>query len=101
MKRVAPAAERNERFILETFGPRLPSTGRVLEVASGSGQHAVAFARAYPTLEWVPSDPDPAARASIDAYRADYGGNNLLAAIDLDVHRTWPIDAVDASSTST
>ena len=96
MKRFAPAAERNTQFILDTFGPRLPATGLVLEVASGSGQHAVAFAGAYPELQWQPSDPDPTARQSIDAYRAEAQRTNLRSPLDLDVTRTWPVDRAAA-----
>ena len=96
MKRNAPAAERNLNFILDVFGPRLPSAGLVLEVASGTGQHAVAFAKRYPQLQWQPSDPDPDARASIDAYQAEASLANLSASVDLDVTRPWPVDRADA-----
>ena len=95
MKRSAPAAERNRSVILATMGPRLPARGLVLEVASGTGQHIAAFAHAHPNLDWQPSDPDPDARASADAYRQEHPGNNLRAAVDLDVRRPWPIKAAD------
>ena len=96
MKREAPAAERNKSFIIETLGDLLPRSGLVLETASGSGQHAVALAAAFPALVWQPSDPDPGARASIDAYRAEYDGTNLRPALDLDVTAPWPVDGADA-----
>ncbi len=96
MKRAAPAAHRNERFIVETFGPRLPDSGCILEIASGSGHHAAAFARAFPHLDWQPSDPDPAARASIEAYRDELESTNLRPALDLDVTEPWPVGQVDA-----
>ena len=68
----SPAALRNRAPILEVLRRRLPQTGAVLEIASGSGEHAVFFAAAQPGLLFQPSDPDPAARASIEA-RAQAG----------------------------
>lgn len=94
MKRFAPATERNREPIREVLARILPATGTVLELASGSGEHAVAFARAFPALTWQPSDPDPAALASIAAWRAEAALPNLAAPIPLDVCGTWPpIDA--------
>ncbi len=90
MKLSAPSAERNLSVILATFGPRLPPSGTVLEVASGTGQHVAAFAAAHLHLEWIPSDPDLDARRSIQAYRAEHPGSNLHAALDLDVCGAWP-----------
>lgn len=95
MKRSAPAAERNLSVILDTFGPRLPARGVMLEVASGTGQHTAAFAAAYPHLEWQPSDPDPEARRSIDAYAGEAPAGNVRAALALDVTRPWPIPRAD------
>lgn len=75
----------------------LPREGLVLEIASGSGEHADHFARAMPHLEWQPSDPDPAARGSIAAWREDAGLANLRGPIALDAAaRDWPIDHADA-----
>ncbi len=74
----------------------LPASGQVLEIASGTGEHALAFARRFPDLEWQPSDPDPLALASIEAWRADAPAN-LRAALALDAAaREWPIDRADA-----
>ena len=93
----APAAERNAAPILEVLRGALPARGTVLEIASGTGQHAVHFAAAFPDLAWQPSDADARARASIDAWREHSGLANLRAPLDLDVRREpWPIDAVDA-----
>jgi len=64
VKRHAPAAERNRDAILEVLRRVLPEHGTVLEVASGTGQHAVHFASHLPHLVWQPSDLDPAALAS-------------------------------------
>jgi SAM-dependent methyltransferase len=97
MKRHAPAAERNREPIRAALAPVLPGHGLVLEVASGSGQHAVYLAAALPTLTWQPSDPDPAARASIAAWAAEAALPNLRPPIALDAASdTWPIDRCDA-----
>ncbi len=97
MKLDYPATGRNGAAIQEVLSTHLPKTGLVLEIASGSGQHGLRFASAFPSIRWQPSDPDPKALASIDAYRADGGPENLLAALHLDVTAdTWPIDGADA-----
>lgn len=97
MKRVAPSAARNREPIAAVLSEELPATGLVLEVASGTGEHAVHFARAFPTLEWQPSDPDPEALASIGAWREDEGLPNLLAPLELDVCALpWPLGRIDA-----
>lgn len=85
----APAAARNRDAILEVLRVELPKAGTVLEIASGTGEHAVHVARALAPLCWQPSDVDPAALASVDAYRADAGLDNLLAAKRLDVSAAW------------
>ncbi len=87
MKQTAAAAERNRAPILEALSPLLPAAGRILEVASGPGVHMVAFAEARPALHWQPSDPDPAARASIAAWIADAGLANVAQPLDLDMTR--------------
>ncbi len=92
MKREAPAASRNRAPIIATLRDWLPSAGLVLEIASGTGEHAIAFAAAFPQLDWQPSDPDPAARASIAAWAADAPLPNLRPPFDLDAAApTWPI----------
>ena len=93
----APAAARNREPILAVLRKHLPSRGLVLEVASGSGEHIVHFAQAWPELVFQPSDADPQARASIDAWRAEAALHNLRPAIALDAEAgSWPISAVDA-----
>jgi len=95
-KQFSPSAARNTEPILAALRPRLPVSGHALEVASGTGQHIAAFARAFPKLDWTPSDPDPAARASIAAHVAEAGLANLQTPLDLDVSDSeWP-EAVDA-----
>jgi len=97
VKRHAPAAARNRDPIAAVLGEELPAAGVVLEVASGTGEHAVHFAQAFPALQWRPSDPDSAARASIDAWRAESRLPNLHPALALDAAaEPWPLDRADA-----
>ena len=73
------------------------SAASSLEVASGTGEHVLHFARAFPSLDWQPSDPDPAALASIEAWRIAAGSANLLPPVALDARAPdWPIAAADA-----
>lgn len=93
----APATERNREPILAVLREELPERGLVLEVASGTGEHAVHFARALPDLQWQPSDPSPEALASIAAWRESEGSVNLLTPIALDAaSEHWPLDSADA-----
>ena len=97
MKRHAPAAARNREPIAAVLAEELPQTGLALEVASGSGEHAVHFARTFPGLQWQPSDPDPAAGESIAAWREEAGPANLLPPLALDAASPdWPIARADA-----
>ncbi len=90
-RRFSPAVARNRGPLLEALRPELPGAGTLLEIASGSGEHAVALARALPGLRVQPSDPDVAARDSIEAWRAWAGLPNLCPPLDLDVQRRpWP-----------
>jgi hypothetical protein len=96
-RQFAPATQRNREPILAVLREVLPDTGLVLEVASGSGEHAVHFAAAFPELVFQPSDPDPAALASIDAWASESGLPNLKPAIRLDATaRDWPLSRADA-----
>jgi len=96
MKRHAPATERNREPIREVLARVLPRTGTVLEIAAGSGEHAVYFARAFPHLTWQPTDADPAALESIAAWRDEVALPNLAAPLALDVTQPWPVDHADA-----
>src|SRR5688572_30327827 len=96
-RRQAPAATRNREPIASALREVLPAFGTVLEVASGTGEHALWFARAFPDLIWQPSDPDPDALASIAAWRDGEGPANLLEPLRLDAAAgPWPIDRADA-----
>jgi len=96
-RRHAPAAARNRDPILEVLRRVLPERGEVLEIAAGTGEHACYFARALPGLSWQPTDPDPGARASIDAWREHEGLPNLRPALALDVtEQPWPAERADA-----
>ena len=91
VKRHAPATERNRDVIAETLAALLPDKGLVLEIASGTGEHAVHFAKRFTNLTWQPSDPDPIALASINAWRADSNAPNVRPAMLLDASAEWPI----------
>ncbi|MEO1167350.1 MAG: DUF938 domain-containing protein [Pseudomonadota bacterium] len=96
-RRHASATLRNRDAILAVLERILPADGRVLEIASGSGEHIVHFAKWFPQLQWQPSDPDPASRASIAAWMAESGTANILPVIDLDAAKAdWPVHTVDA-----
>lgn len=97
MKHRAPATERNREPIAAVLREILPERGLVLEVASGSGEHAVHFARMFPQLRWQPSDPDPAALSSIRAWREEANLPNLLEPLELDAAAAdWPVGSADA-----
>lgn len=97
VRQTAPAAERNKAPILEVLRRVLPDSGLVLEIASGTGQHVVHFARALPELTWQPSDPNPQARSSIEAWVAHERLTNVLAPLNLDVRSAGrPIERADA-----
>lgn len=96
-RRYAPAAARNRDPILAVLRSVLPAQGTVLEVASGSGEHAIHFAAALPDLRIQPSDPDPAAVLSITAWAAMAGLANLLPPLRLDAAAAdWPVARADA-----
>lgn len=92
-RQFAPATQRNREPILDVLLQILPLTGTILEISSGTGEHAVFFApRLYPRL-WIPSDPNPTARASIAAWRTDCPVDTLYPPIALDVHDpVWSVE---------
>ena len=96
--RTSPSTARNREPILEVLRPRLPATARVLEIASGAGEHAVFLAAALPGIRWTPSDPSAQARDSIAAWRDAAGPANVAAPLALDAAdlTTWPDEPFDA-----
>jgi SAM-dependent methyltransferase len=82
VKRHAPATERNRDPIAAVLAEELPGSGRVLEIASGTGEHVAFFAERFPGLSWQPSDPDGEALASIAAWSE--GRANILPPLEID-----------------
>jgi hypothetical protein len=90
-----PATQRNREPILAVLEQVLPRGGTVLEIASGSGQHAAYFAAALPHLRWQPSDFDPEVLASIVGWTEEL--DNVVAPVRIDVTEpSWPVDGCDA-----
>lgn len=97
MKLEAPAAQRNREPIAKVLGKFLPSQGLVLEVASGTGEHAVHFAARFPALTWQPSDAAPDRLESIRAWVESSALPNLRPPLQLDVSApSWPLERADA-----
>jgi hypothetical protein len=96
----APAAERNSEILCQLLRDHAPASGDALEIASGTGQHVVAFARALPGLIWQPSEIAADRRASIDAYAEESALPNLRPVVSLDATQPgWhihhkPVDVV-------
>lgn len=97
-KQHAPATQRNREPIAAVLARELPASGTVLEIAAGTGEHAVFFADRFPALNWQPTDPSPEALASIAAYRKDYSGTNCAAPLLLDAAKpeSWPVASASA-----
>ncbi|MFK7963368.1 MAG: DUF938 domain-containing protein [Burkholderiaceae bacterium] len=97
----SPSADRNRDPILAALMPLLPSSGRVLEIASGTGQHVMHFAASLPHLEWQPTDPSEQALASIQARLIESARSaepvaNVLSPLQLDVEQSaWPVEHAD------
>ena len=95
--RSAPAAERNREPIFRVLRDRLPPSAVVLEIASGTGQHAAWFSTAMPSLTWQPTDADANALQSIAAWRDITAAPNLLPPLHLDAAAAnWPVAHADA-----
>ena len=92
-----PAGERNKQPIADVLASALPPAGLVFEVASGTGQHALHFAQAFPALDWQPSEPDAEVRALLAARVASAALPNLRAPLAFDVHEPKaPLARADA-----
>ncbi|WP_394763707.1 DUF938 domain-containing protein [Phenylobacterium sp.] len=94
----APSTARNRQPILDVLRPRLPPVARVLEVASGAGEHAMFVAEALPGVTWQPTDRDGEALVSIAAWRAASGLVNIAAPLRLDAAdpASWPAGPFEA-----
>jgi hypothetical protein len=93
-RQYAPATERNREPILKVLQQVLPPTGTILEVSSGTGEHAVFFAPRLRPRFWLPSDPNPVARVSIAAWQQQQPADNLYPPIHLDaIAPHWPIES--------
>lgn len=97
MKQTWPAPERNKQPILDVFQRVLPEAGAMLEIASGTGQHAAFFASRLPKWTWLPTDVDPNNVASIDGWSSEAALPNIRPARLLDVCAPdWSVGSVDA-----
>lgn len=96
-RRSAPAALRNREPICSVLREWLPESGLVLEIASGTGEHAAHFAKQFPSLDWQPSDIHADALASISAWQSEVALANLRLPLVLDAAaRDWPVAGADA-----
>ncbi len=95
-KKYAPATLRNREPILAVLKDCLPPHGTILEIASGSGQHASYFIEHLPGNYWQPSDPDSKSRDSISAWWWEVQLNNILPPLDINtLEAVWPVETVD------
>ncbi|MFP4133228.1 MAG: DUF938 domain-containing protein [Halothece sp.] len=99
-KQFAPATERNRDPILEVLQQVLPPTGTVLEIASGTGEHAVYFAPRLQPRFWLPSEPNPILRESILAWKEEYPCDYLYPplAIDVQANKPWLLENQEISA---
>lgn len=96
-KRHAPATARNRDVITDVLRDVLPSSGTVLEIASGTGEHCVHFAARFPHLIWQPSDRDELGLASIAAWAGEAAQPNILPPVQIDASASeWPVGPVAA-----
>ncbi|MDJ0716448.1 MAG: DUF938 domain-containing protein [Prochloraceae cyanobacterium] len=92
-RQYAPATQRNREAILEVLLKILPAKDTILEIASGTGEHAVFFAPSLAPRQWFPSEPNPLLRDSIDAWREHFPADNLHAPLDIDVRESvWSVE---------
>lgn len=85
MKQYAPATQRNRQPILDVLKKVLPPSGKILEIASGTGEHAIFLAPHFAPRQWIPSDVNPISLASIKAWRQDCPTDNLQMPLNIDV----------------
>lgn len=95
-KKYAPSAERNQAHIQRVLDQFLTKPATILEIGSGTGQHAAFFAKSFPDCYWIPSDIEENL-ASIDAWAAETGAENISPALELNLeNRHWPVEEVNA-----
>ncbi|MDE5095248.1 MAG: DUF938 domain-containing protein [Trichodesmium sp. St11_bin5] len=95
-RQYAPATERNREFILEVLQRLLPPTGNILEIASGTGEHAIFFSPRLKPRQWFPSDPDPILRESIAAWQKHSPSDNLHLPLNIDARESaWAVEKGD------
>lgn len=87
-RQYAPATERNRQFILDVLLRVLPPQGNILEIASGTGEHAIFFAPRLSPRQWFPSDPNPILRESINAWRNHSPADNLQSPLNIDAQES-------------
>ncbi|MBD0387436.1 MAG: DUF938 domain-containing protein [Nostoc sp. C3-bin3] len=92
-RQYAPATDRNREPILEVLSQVLPGNGTILEIASGTGEHAVFFASRLRDCMWLPTDIDPQRRSSIIAWTEHFKCNNIYPPLELDVRKpVWAVE---------
>ncbi|MEH1907011.1 DUF938 domain-containing protein [Nostoc sp.] len=92
-RQYAPATQRNSEPIIEVLLQVLPKSGTILEIASGTGEHAVFFAPKLSPRSWLPTDANPQLRASITAWAEHFGYSNLYPPLELDVREpVWAVE---------
>ncbi len=96
-RRYAPATDRNREPILAILQQILPPTGTILEISSGTGEHAIFMAPQLAPRCWLPSDPNPDARASIVAWQQSAPCDNMYPPIDLDARSSeWLVESKES-----
>lgn len=99
LRRYAPATERNREPILAVLQQVLPPTGTILEISSGTGEHAIFMAPQLAPRYWLPSDPNPDARASIAAWQQSAPCDNIYPPIDLDASSSqWLAESAELAN---
>ncbi|WP_124970690.1 DUF938 domain-containing protein [Aphanothece sacrum] len=92
-RQYSPATQRNREPILEVLLRILPPQGNILEVSSGTGEHAIFFAPALSLRHWIPSDPNPIAGESIEAWRNDSPSDNLHSPLNINAEDSiWEVE---------
>ena len=95
-RQYAPATQRNRQPILTVLNRILPTTGNILEIASGTGEHASFFAPRLTPRHWIPSDQEAFLRRSIEAWREFVDAENLSRPLTIDARdKIWPVEVLD------